>query len=136
MNTLIRPIFAFVTTGALLLASGCATPQVTTENLKQPLEILVAADMEGAQQNAQANAYYQMADQRLTKASYHIARDEDDKARRQIVMAEADALVALELARLDGRRDEITQMSYLENRLEATQARIEQQQQSDTTASR
>jgi hypothetical protein len=116
------------------MASACATTEVTEDNLKRPIDILVAADMEGAQQNAQANAYYEMADQRLVKASYHIARDEDEKARRQIAMAESDALVALELARLDGRRDELTQIGYLENRLKATQARMEQQQDNTTAA--
>jgi hypothetical protein len=135
MNTLTRPIIALLSTCALLvMASACATTEVTEDNLKRPIDILVAADMEGAQQNAQANAYYEMADQRLVKASYHIARDEDEKARRQIAMAESDALVALELARLDGRRDELTQIGYLENRLKATQARMEQQQDNTTAA--
>ncbi|GEM_PF-5893353 len=101
----------------LLVASGCASPSVTSKEYSEPRETLAAARQVGTTENQQASLYMQYAEENLEHADKLIAEEEHDRARYYLDRAEADAELALayaerastkqDLEKLEARIDEL-----------------------------
>jgi hypothetical protein len=101
----------------LLVASGCASPSVTSKEYSEPRETLAAARQVGTTETQQASLYMQYAEENLEHADKLIAEEEHDRARYYLDRAEADAELALayaerastkqDLEKLEARIDEL-----------------------------
>lgn len=103
----------------LAVASGCASPAVTSKEYSEPRETLAAARQVGTTENQQASLYMQYAEENLAHADKLIAEEEHDRARYYLDRAEADAELALAYAERSSTKQELEK---LESRIDELRA--------------
>ncbi|QQR91396.1 MAG: DUF4398 domain-containing protein [Myxococcales bacterium] len=89
-------------TFTLLIALGCMAcasyPAPTEKMVSSEAQIRAAREV-GVQQNPQAGLHLQLAEEQLEKAKALMADDENEMAEYMLMRADADAQLALALAR-------------------------------------
>lgn len=101
---------AMLLTTVSLVVSGCSSTAVTAKEYSQPREMMAAAEQAGASKNNDASLHLQYARENLAKADELIKDEKFDKARHYLVMAEADAEVALALAEGEQLRAQVMEL--------------------------
>lgn len=120
-----KPMFqSLVCAGLLGLAPGCASSEIAPEKVAAPGADIAAAEEAGAEEHPKAAAQLKLAYEQYDKAKRLIKDGEEERAEQYLARANADAKLALELARLENtRRDAEETMRKIQ------QLKSQQQQQ-------
>ncbi|QDG49572.1 DUF4398 domain-containing protein [Persicimonas caeni] len=110
---------------AILPMVGCATAdstQVTAKDYAKPRETIRAAQEIGANTIPQAKLYLSYAVDEVNKANRYLKKGQNYEARLSLARAQADADLALTLAK---ERRMVQQVRQIENRIERLENQIE-----------
>lgn len=112
-------LFAVLVAG--LVAVACGSADVSTQDVTETQASLQAAEKMGAEQEPQASLYLTYAREQADMAQELIEEDENTRATMMLKRAQADAELAMSLAReADMRR----QVSGTMERIQALQANV------------
>lgn len=110
---------------AILPLVGCATTdstQVTAKDYAKPRETVRAAQEIGANEVPQAKLYLSYAVDEINKANRHLKNGDNYEARLSLARAQADADLALTLAK---ERRMVQQVRQIDNRIQRLENQIE-----------
>ena len=80
----------------VLVACGSAPP---TDHMTQTIAAIRAAEVAGAREEPKANLHLKLAEEQLDKAKQAVENDENEAAERLLLRSDADAELALSIAR-------------------------------------
>ena len=105
-----KPVLVVSLFFALAAIAGCASTKVTTKEYSEPRQKLEAASQMGAAELPQASLHLRLAQEQIEVADVLIADEEYEEARYALMRAEADAELALAMAREERMRGEVSEI--------------------------
>ena len=106
----LKKIVSMLAILSMALVTGCASDEVSTAEYSEPRQKVEAAQQLGANELPQASLHLRLAKEQLQAADALIEEGEEEEARYALMRAEADAELALALAKEDRMRGEVEEV--------------------------